>query len=151
MGAFDSQKNPPPAQVRETFPEGVIDIQSEDGQFTVRARVVVTPEDEQYILNRYLNTLAREKRRLSIEKQASLLDSLWLERLILSWNLPIPLGKNRAQAIARLSQADRDFIYQRIMAAQPEKPLREKRLSQRPLSAEIKAVIQKRQSRGNMV
>ena len=147
MGAFDQK---PPAQEASPeqggIPEGMMEIQSEDGTFTILVRVAVTPEDEQIIMNRYLTKLANSRKRLSIEQQAKLLDSLWLELLIQRWDLPISL-ENKAQAIARLSQSDREYLYKRIMAAQPEKPLREKTLSQRPLSRDIKGVIERRKQR----
>jgi hypothetical protein len=152
-GVFDLKAPAQPETEPEqgSTPEGTMEIKSENGQYTILARVAVTKEDEEFILNRFLNMLMHERKRMSAEKQAKLLDSLWLAHLIQKWDLPIPL-EDKAKAIARLSQADRDYLYKAIMAAQPEKPLRRESLSRRRLSSEITEVMEKRKKRfGSMI
>ena len=145
MGAFDSKVVEPEQTGQETLSEGIIEIQGEGPEpVTVRVRVAVTEEDQQWVMNRYLNSIAKQ-RKSTPEQDLKLLDALWIECLLIDWNLPISL-ENKAKAVATLSQADRDCIYQRIKAEQPETPLRRRQLgNQKRLPPALQEAVKRRQ------
>lgn len=130
----------PPAQPTDTIEIG-------QGEHIVIARTKVMPEDEQWVMNRLLNILANQGRqKMSESEQLRLADRLWLQRLIVSWTLPIPLETDRAKAIGRLSQSDRDYLYKTIMAAQPKKEM-QLGLGVRGPSSAMQEALQKRSRR----
>src|SRR5437588_7522861 len=106
MGAFDSE-----AQVDEQVQTtgsraGTIEIHGQgETDYVIIARIC-TDEDESWVLNRLLNIIVKQgRKRISEAEQLKLADSLWLQRLIVSWTLPIPLDPDRAKAIKSLSQS----------------------------------------------
>jgi hypothetical protein len=152
MGAFDRKESVEPEVETEQAPgapAGPIEIHGQGYQ--VIARTTVTDEDELWVISTLLNTVVNQGRtQMSESAQLQLADRLWLQRLIISWTLPIPLDPDRAKAIGSLSQVDQDYLYQMIMAAQPKK--KEKLLlglGMKGPSPALKQALQKRAKRFN--
>lgn len=126
MGVFDSTSQADTITPEQQVHTIEIHGQEEKADMVVIARTLVTEEDEHWVTNQLLNAMARSPKRMTPAAQFQLADRYWLERLIVSWTLPHPLEPDRAKAIASLSQADQDYLYQAIMAARPkqkERPL----------------------------
>lgn len=120
MGVFDKQAEQSQAHTitihRESWRNGE----------QVIARIKTTPEDEKWVTKQLLQHMTCTRQGLSTLNQFAIADSLWLQRLIVSWTLTkdgdvLPLD---AQSLALLPLEERDFIVQRIFQKQPDKPIR---------------------------
>lgn len=123
MGAFDQQLPESSSQ------EGIIEITSESNPgVKVWVRTKVTREDERTVTNLFVNRLLRKQtaqhrrsnpfqgQQVSAEEQLQLAERIWIEHLLVRWNLPIDLT-DKQKAVSRLTGADCSFIYQKIMEA----------------------------------
>ena len=157
MGVFDrvpDVESAKEAELVQTKPESdVLEITSEaNPEVKVWVRTKVTKEDVDQVTNRFVNRLARmrpntrhaspfTRGQVSAEDHLKLADRIWVEHLLVRWNLPISL-EDKQKAVSKLSDADCHYIYNKIQELQPSEAVpraglgTDKRLRKEVLEAE---------------